>query len=330
MKRYLFSLLLALIILITPCFAQNDQIVNARNVYIQMTNAVPWSTLAAQTYILTPQTPDYGFCVSIVNNNPTSAHTFTVSAFQSGDSNVVDYSHNTGRYASLALVGLPSPVPAATTNTFFVRSNGAAKIAFVFAGASTQAGSPDTVDIFAVQTTAVGCGTVNPQTGQLYTLATPNSGTSSATPIMAVSDGLSQAFSSNIALTNPGANLEVLSVINQGTKNIYFDKLILSASAIANANVYTVTNVGTTCSTPGSINLKISSGVTSTTTTTSQCGVGSSRILLIDTIALNASSATIIDLKGIIAVAGQTTGLQIVNSTALTGRFSATLMWYEK
>src|SRR5882762_6230168 len=114
------------IIMIKPLFGQ-DQIVNARNVNVQITNptgsgggagAVAWNSINV-AYVLAPLGPDYGFCISVVNNNPTSSHSFTVNAFQSGDSGVLDYSHNTTRYASLAIVGTPSPVAAATTNTFF-------------------------------------------------------------------------------------------------------------------------------------------------------------------------------------------------------------------
>lgn len=169
MKKYL----LILFIILISCFsshAQNDQIVNARNVNIQISNpagasgTIPWLTLSNQTYVLSPLTPDMGFCISVVNNNPTSQHSFSVAAFQSGDTNVGDYSNNTGRYTSLPVIisagSQPLVAPAGTTISFFVKSNGAAKVAFKFTGASTQAGVPDTVDIYGVQTTSGTCGSV--------------------------------------------------------------------------------------------------------------------------------------------------------------------------
>lgn len=336
------KIILAFIILInfaSFAYGQNDQIINARNTNIQITapnspsGTVPWITLANQTYVLAPINPDFGFCVSVVNNNTTSAHSFSVTAFQTGDSNAIDYSHNTGRYATLAIVGTPSPVAANSTSTFYLRSNGAAKVAFVFSGATTQAGSPDTVDVYAVQTTAAGCGTVNPSTGQAYTLSTPNAGTSSAPPIMAVSDGLSQAFDVQPGtITNPVIGQVIIHVnANSGTRSLYFDKLLLSCSAACSINFVTTTSVGTTCTTFVPANQKQSSGTTSTGTANNGCAtpptIGST---VLGGFPLAAGIPAIIDLRGFISSLSTNTGVELVMAAGLTGTVNASLFWYEK
>lgn len=335
MKK-LLSLIFFLFIFLINTKAQ-DQIVNARNINIQVTNpnatgggagAVPWNSINV-AYVLAPLGPDYGFCMSVVNNNPTSSHTFNVNAFQTGDNGVLDYSHNQGRYAPLTIVGSPSPIAANSTQTFFVRSNGAAKIAFVFSGATTQAGNPDTVDIYAVQTTSPGCGTVNPQTGQQYTLATPNAGTSSATPIMAVSDGLGQAYSMSFSITNPTAN-ELILANTSTTKSLYFDKVVLSCTASCTITLGFATSNGSACGAGAAANLKGNgSPITTATLLSGPCTTNPALAgtLQVD---LAANSPFSFDLKGFIGPTSTTTGVQIVNVGSVTGIVRANLFWYEK
>jgi hypothetical protein len=341
MKKYLISLFIGFIILISPVFGQ-DQIVNGRNINVQITNpqgqgggagAVPWNSINT-AYVLSPLGPDYGFCMSIVNDNPTSSHTLTVNAFQTGDAGVLDYSHNTGRYASLSIVGNPSPIPASTTNTFFVRSNGAAKIAFVFSGSTTQAGSPDTVDIYAVQTTAAGCGTVNPQTGQSYSLATPNTGTSAASPMSAISDGISQAYYAVSSQINPGANSVVLHInANNGIRTIYYYKVIVECSAACTIQLKNTNGFGSGCSSPGTSNpvvMKLQSTNTSTSLSNqSPCTTvpASQNFMQSD---LAANTPIDFDVTGFIAPAGTGNGLEVFMITALTGTVNTTIRWYEK
>lgn len=341
MKRALFIILISLLPLV--CHAQ-DQVINARNINIQITNPggpsgkLPWSTLSNQTYVLAPSSPDNGFCVSVVNNNPTNAHTFTIAAFQTGDSSVTDYSNNTGRYAPLTVVGTPSPVAAATTSTFFVRSNGAAKVAFQFAGGGTLGGNPDTVDIFAVQTTASGCGTVNPGTGQTYTLATANTGTSSAPPILAVSDGLSQGFYFGSSVSNPG----VLSVIGgvqvntTSSKNLYIDKVVIASGASTTATINfamaTAAGTGGGCAAfntvsntkVGNVTTSIAQGFFGTCTTLPSGAPAAAQLFL------SSNSSIVIDLKGLIIPGVIGNGFYITVTGILTGTVSASTFWYEK
>lgn len=340
MRKYLY---LALIILISSFTlqAQQDQIVNGRNTNLTIAKNVPWINLASQTYIMAPLGPDYGFCVSMINNNPTSSHTFTVATFQTGDNDVSDFTHNTGRFASLTVVGNPSPIAASTTQTFFVRSNGASKIAFQFAGGITQAGSPDTVDIFAVQTTAAGCGTVNPQTGQAYTLATPGTGTSSASPIMAVSDGLGAAFALPFSVVNPANNAYINSLEGSNltnNKTLYLDKIIVSTTSAApiQINFYEYNSLlATGCGVGGPLagNLKVSGGIASVSQGISGCTSNPTALpLTAFPFFVNANSYIVLDLKGyIIPPSAGNQGIWLVNvGGAVTGTVSTTFFWYEK
>lgn len=330
------KLLLAFIILISfciPCYGQNDQLINGRNINVTFDTNQAWSSLSSRTYLMAPLGPDYGFCVSIINNNTTSAHSFSVAAFQTGDNNVADYSHNTGRYATLAIVGNPSPIAANTTQTFFVRSNGAAKLAFQFTGASTQAGSPDTVDIFAVQTTAAGCGTVNPQTGQSYTLATPNTGTSASPPLMAVADGLSQGFSSFETVTNPVATQMIMHVAGLSTtKNIYFQRMVISSTAAGEFLIGETSNAGSSCSagTQAPVNTKGGNLTAAVATETKGTCVSNPATVQSMRVLLGANQPFTFDLTGFISPTGTNSGIDIITPAGITGTIDVFILWYEK
>lgn len=331
-------LALAFIILINCNAKGQDQIINARNANFSMTNQtgtdglIPWSTLSNQTYILTPLSPDYGFCVSVTNNNPTNAHTFSVAAFQTGNNNVVDYSNNTGKYAALAIVGNPSPVPVSSTNVFFVRSNGASKVAFKFTGGATLAGVPDTVDIYVVQTSASGCGTVNPQTGQQYTLATPDSGTSATPPVQAVSDGLGQAFWSTSNTVNPATGVLLQHVnANNGTKSLFLDKIIISSTVNVAILIQGTTGLGTTCTTQTIGNQKITNSTTSTGFANFACtGLPVTGLSGAYVVNVAANTTFVLDARGFILPKGTLAGLEMLNIGVVVGTVTSTFSWYEK
>lgn len=327
------KLILAFIILIScvvSCYGQ-DQIINGRSSYVQISPpATAWSTLSSQTYVFTPINPDYGICLSLVNNNPTNAHTITLTAFQSSDSNVPDFTHFQGRYNSITIVGTPSPVAALTTTQVYLPANAAAKLALVFSGGGTLAGSPDTVDIFAVQTTQKVCGGVNPATGQGYTLSTPNTGTSSAPPIMSVADGTNSAFSVTTATVNPTAS-QFIGVVNNTSntngKSLYFDKVVVSSTVNTTLTLTGITNAGT-CSINSPATIKIGAANTPVSTAGSNCTVVPTTSGQSITFFILANSPFTIDLKGYIALNG-TNGLGM-QSIAVTGTVSLGWYWYEK
>lgn len=318
MKKYLSLIFLLFIFLINPCFPQ-DQIVNARNVNVQITNpnatgggagAVPWNSINV-TYVLAPLGPDNGFCISIVNNNPTSAHSFSVNAFQTGDSQVNDFTHNTGRYAPLAIINNAASVPAGSTSTFYIKSNGASKLALQFSGATTQAGNPDTVDIYAVQTTAGGCGNI--------------SGTS---------DASAQGYYVFASTSNPVIGQQILHVNdNTGSKSLYWKKVSISCSAACNPNINQTTSLGITCTAgnPAATQKNGATNLTSVTIITTNCTTNPNFAVNIPyQVQIPANTTQVFDVTNFIASGGTTNGLDVNMQTALTGTIAVTIMWDEK
>lgn len=208
MKKLLLLLLLAT----APAFAQNtDLILNPGPNYVDAGRGVPWSAIN-RTYVLVPQNPNTSICFYVVNNNPTSSHTFTLNVFQSPDPRVADYSNNKGRYSAVTAVGTPSPVAASAVSSVFVQTTAAAAVAFSVSGAITQAGSPDTADLFLVQTSSGTCGAVN---GALEVQGTVLPGANvSGNPVLIGGkdvNGLSQFFAAGFGSTG-GQNLSGIAI----------------------------------------------------------------------------------------------------------------------
>ncbi len=152
------AILVFLLLLPVSIRAQNpDLVLNPGSSYVDVGRSIPWSNFN-RTYVIVPNSPNASLCVYVVNNNPSSSHSFSTSTFQSADSQVADYSNNTGRYNAVPLVNMPGTVPASGMVSGFTQSTAAAKVAIRFTGASGQAGSPDTADVFLVQTTSGTCG----------------------------------------------------------------------------------------------------------------------------------------------------------------------------
>lgn len=128
--------------------------------YVAVRN-VSWATNFNRTYVLVPLNPEISVCVNVVNNNPTTGHSFTLQVFQTNDGQPTDFTNNQGRYLPTTLNGMTAPqnVGAASTVSGFSSTTSAAQIAFKFTGGLTAAGSPDTADIVFVQTTSGTCGT---------------------------------------------------------------------------------------------------------------------------------------------------------------------------
>jgi len=137
-----------------------DLYLNPGSAYVDVGRGIPWGTSFNRTYVLVPNSPNSSVCVYVVNNNPTSSHTFTLAVAQSADPRVTNFSSNLGRFQSAPVQGSPSPVAAGTMTSAFVVSTAAAEIALQFSGSSPQAGSPDTADLFMVQTSNSSCGTI--------------------------------------------------------------------------------------------------------------------------------------------------------------------------
>lgn len=169
MRRKLFRAALFACLFFRGCtqlaYAQNpDLVLNPGSSYVDIGRGIDWGTQFNRTYVFVPNSPNASVCIYVVNNNATSAHTFTAQTFQSADSSVGNYSSNTGRFSAVPLVSMPASVPAAQMVSGFTQSTAAAKVAIKFSGATTQAGSPDTADIFLVQTTSGTCGSASTAT----------------------------------------------------------------------------------------------------------------------------------------------------------------------
>jgi hypothetical protein len=116
------------------------------------------------SYIFPPTNPQEQTCVYMSNNNPTSSHTFTITFRYSGDPKVTGYLSNNGtqegRWKNVQVIS--DTILAGSTNNYSFSSPGAAWAQVQISGSSTQTGSPDTVDIYIVQTaTNCGTGTIN-------------------------------------------------------------------------------------------------------------------------------------------------------------------------
>lgn len=176
-----------------------DQNLSIVGRYGQMARGWPWSN-GNQTWTFRPQDPDQSMCIFIFNNNPVSSHTFSLSVQQTGDANQQDFSSAPGRYIADTVVGTPSPVAAASMTSAYSHSNAASRVAIQISGAAGAAGTPDTFDLFAVQTNATSCGPV--QTGG-----------SSGTNLVPNATAQLQSVSINFSAT--GNNTIVAGVANQ-------------------------------------------------------------------------------------------------------------------
>lgn len=112
-----------------------------------------------QNFIFHPLDPNQGFCVFVYNNNPTSGHSFTITVAQTGDPTVQSYSGNTSKWTPVATsTAMPTSVANNQLTAINYKTTASAGIVISFTGNTTQAGSPDSADIFTVQTDQSSCG----------------------------------------------------------------------------------------------------------------------------------------------------------------------------
>lgn len=147
-----------------------DKLVNTRGPYIILGRSLTWASTINDTWLIQPINPDQGICIFVANNNPTTAHTFTLAVHQTGDPLVNSYTGNTGRYVADTVQGTYSPVPIGGMTTAYVHTSAAARIAITISGATVETGTPDTGDVYIVQTSSDSCGPV--QGGAMSTQGT--------------------------------------------------------------------------------------------------------------------------------------------------------------
>jgi hypothetical protein len=145
-------------------FAQQDiPIVGGSNPYIIIGRSITWGGSGfgnlGNNFIFQPVTPDEGFCLFVSNNNPTSSHTFTVVVSQTGDPALTTFTGFAQKWSTVPTTSsFPVTVNASSMVGLNYKTSASAAINVRFSGNTTQAGSPDTADVFAVQTTQSSCG----------------------------------------------------------------------------------------------------------------------------------------------------------------------------
>lgn len=163
MKNFLLA---ALVLASTFAIAQQDiTVVSGTNPYIILGRGLQWGGSGPgnlnNNFIFHPTDPNVGFCLFLANNNPSSAHTVTVAVFQTGDPGLNNFTGFTGRWFSVATTtAFPVNTAASTTTGINYKTTASAGITVAFSGGSTLGGSPDTVDVFAVQTNQSSCGSL--------------------------------------------------------------------------------------------------------------------------------------------------------------------------
>lgn len=156
-----------------PCLAlsslaQVDIRLNSRSPYVDVGRGLVWGTSGRggiqNNFLFTPINPDQGICVFVANNNPTNSHAITLQVFQTGDSQQSSYTGTTGRFVQDTLSNSITSVAAASMVSTYVHTNAAATAVISISGTSSAAGTPDTADVFLVQTSHTSCGPDSPVT----------------------------------------------------------------------------------------------------------------------------------------------------------------------
>jgi hypothetical protein len=158
MKR-VFQLIAALFFA-TSLLAQVDVTVPWRGPFGDIGRGLVWGGTGAgginNAFIISPVTPQSNVCVYVRNNNATSAHPYTFKAYINGDQRGFGYyatplgwslTQSQGHHVNPSTAS-GYQLAASQTDSILVTNSSAARIALVFSGATTQAGTPDTADIF--------------------------------------------------------------------------------------------------------------------------------------------------------------------------------------
>lgn len=118
-------------------------------------------------FVFNPVTSDGTACLEIINNNPTSSHTVTITLSETHDPRVVTYLSNTAKWidvggyqnnGSTGTTFTSVTINAASQIGFAFNTYGAATLALRLSGSSAAGGSPDTADILLSETRGINCG----------------------------------------------------------------------------------------------------------------------------------------------------------------------------
>lgn len=157
--RRIFGTLAIAFALCSVAWGQADVFITGTNYYTVLGRGIAWGTGVNNNFIFSAVNPNTQVCLYVTNNNPSSSHTFTLALWQAGDPQVKTFQNLPSKWAQSGTTQVfPVTVTASTTVGVYFNVTAAALLTAQFTGSSLQAGSPDTADIFAVQTTAGACG----------------------------------------------------------------------------------------------------------------------------------------------------------------------------
>lgn len=146
--------------------AQQDiQVTGGTNPYTIIGRGLTWGgsgiNQVNNNFIFHPTDPNEGFCLFVSNNNTSSSHTFTVAVYQTGDPAQSLFTGFSQRWFLVATnTAFPVTVNANAIVGINYKTTASAGISVNISGSTTQTGSPDTADIFAVQTNQSSCGSL--------------------------------------------------------------------------------------------------------------------------------------------------------------------------
>lgn len=130
--------------------------------YADFARSAPWGATGNgntdNSYIFAPITPQETTCVFIANNNKTSPHTFTLAFRTTGDplnKTYLSVGATQGHWKNVSLI--TDTVIAGGVNNYSFSSPSSAWAQVEVSGTSAQSGSPDTADIYVVQSSG-NCG----------------------------------------------------------------------------------------------------------------------------------------------------------------------------
>lgn len=331
LKLILGVLLAAGILSVAPFAHATDIAIYPTGPVYRLTGLV-WGTSTVpgfnNNYFFTPLAINENICVSVYNNNPTNSHPFTANIVVTGNPSNVTPSDGTWTAAATSSnlnsqftsggFGQPAGIGASI--------NGAAQVSINLSASGTLAGNPDTANVTISQTPG-SCFSGNGFVGSSPATV------SSFTPLQSISDGLSQAYSSQTGvIVNPANASHVINLSsNGGVRNIFIDHFTVFCTAACSITINTTSSIGITCSVPAIINTKVSSAVTPQSTVTSACtGVPVVVSPIFTAIPILANTLTAIDMRGFIGPNMTTNGIDIVMAAVLAGNINVQAVWYEK
>lgn len=279
-------------------------------------------------FFFSPLSPSEYVCTYVYNNNPTNQHGILVTI--NITANVLSTGPSDGTWNFMTGGGganqaQPFPSPALIIGSYV---SGAGLVSVNISGTSTQAGSPDTANLFIVQTQQP-CAAVRGNSSSQST-------TVSALPaILNISDSTGLAFSANATMTNPAGSLAAATIFQTNTGSsaaiqAYLDSVTISCTATCTVQLNNTATAGT-CSAVASIpSMNVLLGTGSNMVFSQACTVQPAlNATPYKVWVIAANTPTILDLKGFVIGARSLNGFAFTPAN-FTGTINVSLQWWEK